>query len=475
MTIRIGKRIAPLLLLFGCQEDPQQRTFLSREALLDPETCNSCHPQHYQEWSGSMHAYASFDPVFRAMNARGQQETDGELGQLCVNCHAPMAVREGVTEDGLDLDTVPQHLQGITCYFCHNVDRVNGTHNNPLVLANDVIMRAGISDPASTSAHDSAYSTLMDSDQREQSSSLCGACHDIVMPKALSGAPNDVHLERTHKEWSESLFNRPDRQPLSCGDCHLRTEANAPVANLPNLKKRLRRLHTFPGVDVALTEFPERAAQLEAVQDLLDTSLRIELCVSPFGNLRVVLESLSPGHNFPTGASQDRRVSVEVRGYARDGTEEAVYGVPPPGTPVDPRSDAWVLRDLAFKANGEPAHMFWDVARVVEGTILAPLTGNPLEEGYHRELVSRLYRVTPAFGTARITALVRMQPIGLDVLDDLIESRHLDPSIRDAMPTFDLLPNRKTSGEPVSLTWTYDEARSASGDYLCVESAGQVR
>jgi hypothetical protein len=40
-----------------------------------------------------MHAYAAEDPVFLAMNARGQRETQGALGAFCVNCHAPLAVQ----------------------------------------------------------------------------------------------------------------------------------------------------------------------------------------------------------------------------------------------------------------------------------------------------------------------------------------------------------------------------------------------
>src|SRR5262245_36528104 len=71
----------------------------TREELVDSRTCMECHEDHYREWSGSMHAYASDDPVFLAMNARGQRETDGELGDFCVQCHAPMALREGATTD----------------------------------------------------------------------------------------------------------------------------------------------------------------------------------------------------------------------------------------------------------------------------------------------------------------------------------------------------------------------------------------
>src|SRR3954471_21936029 len=120
---------------------------LTRDELLDPQGCTTCHPNHYSEWAGSMHAYASEDPVFRAMNARGQRETNGQLGTFCVNCHAPMAVHEGATKDGLNLDSVPEQLHGVTCFFCHSVASVDGTHNAPITLANDNVMRAAIRDP----------------------------------------------------------------------------------------------------------------------------------------------------------------------------------------------------------------------------------------------------------------------------------------------------------------------------------------
>ena len=54
------------------------------ETLQDPNTCTECHPKHFQQWSGSMHAYASEDPVFIAMNKRGQRETGNALGDFCV-------------------------------------------------------------------------------------------------------------------------------------------------------------------------------------------------------------------------------------------------------------------------------------------------------------------------------------------------------------------------------------------------------
>ena len=173
----------------------------SREELLDPQTCNECHQDHYREWSGSMHAYASDDPVFLAMNARGQRETGGELGPFCVQCHAPMAVREGATTDGLNLADVPAALKGVTCFFCHSVNDVEGTHNNPLVLADDLVMRGEYNDPVESEAHRSAYSPFHDRDQAD-SAALCGTCHDII-------ANESAAIERTYSEWQASVFSQP--------------------------------------------------------------------------------------------------------------------------------------------------------------------------------------------------------------------------------------------------------------------------
>src|SRR5262245_1300198 len=138
--------------LAACQSTSQERAALTRQELLNPESCKDCHPKHYREWSGSMHAYATQDPVFIAMNKRAQQETQGGLREFCVNCHAPMAVRENAVTDFADLSNVPTHLQGVTCYFCHNAVGVMGEHMNAnLVLANDDVMRGALARPVEPS------------------------------------------------------------------------------------------------------------------------------------------------------------------------------------------------------------------------------------------------------------------------------------------------------------------------------------
>ena len=470
-----------LVSVVACSNANDSNPPFARAELLKPETCKGCHEQHFAEWSGSMHAYASVDPVFRAMNARGQRETGGKLGDFCVKCHAPLAVREEATTDGLNLDDLAPELQGITCYFCHNAKSVEGTHNNPLELSGDVTLRAAIDGPVHSAAHTPAYSTIHDANKPTESSQLCGACHDIVVPAALSGGKADVPLERTFLEWQDSLFNVSPKGQLSCSNCHMKIEANVRVSSAPGAPVRAaRHMHDFPGVDVALTEFPQAKEQRDAVERSLDTTLRVEVCVSQLGDMSVSLENRGAGHNVPSGAAQDRRLWVELRAYSSMDPTAPVYtaGVPT-GSAVetieqDPSS--WVLRDHMFDAADEPTHMFWNAARTDSKTLLAPLTTNPLDPSYHREVKGKKYRFTgPQVSPSRVTVTLRMTPIGRDVLDNLVESGDLQPSVRDAVPVFTLVPNRASaSSDPVTLEWTMEKARKRGysiNDSLCVETS----
>ena len=132
-----------LCLAASCAETEDVATqVLDKEELLDPAACKDCHPAHFEEWEGSMHAYAGGDPVFVAMNARGQRETNGELGSFCVQCHAPMALRLGLTEDGLNLDELPAYTRGVTCFFCHTAEAVEGEVRGAVGIAGRAVAMA---------------------------------------------------------------------------------------------------------------------------------------------------------------------------------------------------------------------------------------------------------------------------------------------------------------------------------------------
>lgn len=407
-------------------------------ALQDPAACAACHPEHVREWEGSMHAYASTDPLFRALNAKGQRETNGELGDFCVRCHAPLAVALGLTEDGLDLDSIDPALLGVNCYFCHSAEAVHGQSNNPIELARDGVMRGSYADPVETVFHRSAYSPLLDRDAAE-SASLCGSCHDIV---TQSGA----HIERTYLEWQESVYAREDTafQRLTCGNCHLPGE-DAPIATRTgeSFPVRRRHGHGMPGVDVALTDFPHREEQLAAVQGELDRVLNPQLCVEvdPVGletSITVDLENLASGHSFPSGATADRRAWVELTAWTGG---EVVWrsGHVEPGQAVDQTVDPtrWDIGEVHLDARGDKTHFFWEVEEVVSDQLPAPtafLESDPRWEDPHRLRT----HVVEGVLADRVTLQVHLRPFPLDVARDLVATEGVDPAVVDAIPTFTL-------------------------------------
>jgi len=421
--------------LHGCSGSSQQpQGELTREQLLDPQTCAGCHPGQFAEWAGSMHAYASKDPVFRAMNQRGQRETQGALGSFCVNCHAPMAVREGATKDGLNLDQVSQKLHGVTCFFCHSTQSVEGTHDNPLKLANDGVMYGSIPDPvASGRVHGAAYSPLLDRN-RAESAPACGSCHDIVSPHG--GA-----IERTFTEWQKSAF--ATATGTTCGQCHMpQSTFDKPVAAVPGAPLRRTHGHTFAAVDLAITPFPDLQRQRDEVQALLDSTMQSAVCMEPFGGggqVSVIIDNAAAGHSFPSGSAQDRRLWIELIAY--QGTN-VVYqsGVVPDDQAVTSSTDPdlWLMRDCMFDQSGAQVHMFWEAASFETNALPALTTFTLSDPNFYQTHKVRFF---PASGTPltpapdRITLRVRLRAMGLDVLDDLIASGDLDPRFRMAIPT----------------------------------------
>lgn len=410
---------------------------LSREQLLDPVQCKSCHPQHYQQWASSMHAYASIDPVFVAMNQRGQRETRGALGTFCVQCHAPMAQREGATEDGLNLSALPSQLQGVTCYVCHNTVDVGTHYNNGLQLANDTTMRAAVRDPIESTAHALAYGVHQDGNQRENAE-LCGSCHDVVTPLG-------VQLERSFAEYKRSLFGKISQGFETCAGCHMPGREGR-AAQLPGAPQRTIHEHLWAGVDVALTPFPDSERQKQAVACNLALNTRIRtIDHDGFGTFNIQTET-SAGHRQPSGAAQDRRMWLELQGYdaqddvifesgaiADDEVEEKQAGE----RGFDPQLTLY--RDWLYDAAGQPTHDFWSAAASVEHpngyeSSTLPYAVDPAvpHTSNARFTIARYRELT------RLTVKVRMRPIGLDVLRELVDSGDLDPTVMQGMPTFTL-------------------------------------
>lgn len=407
------------------------RDGLDREAMLDPASCAGCHPDHYREWSGSMHAYASDDPVFLALNRIGQRATGGALGALCIGCHAPTALAEGATTDGTDLADVPRRLRGVGCWACHTIDGVTAVHNGGLTWADDGVMRGGFGDPVATPAHASARSPLLDGGSL-RSSDACGACHDVVV--------GEVAVEATYREWTTAVVGPTGRAPLSCATCHM-IGRDGRAAALPGLPTRRVHDHGFPGVDRALIPWPEREAQAAGIARDLASAVAAKLCVlpSPGGAaVEVTLDNVSAGHAFPSGVTHSRRVWVEVVATAGD-QPLLTSGRFAAGEPVSAAADPslWLLSSTLRGADGAEVQFAWEVAAIDSELLPPAVTTDPLDPRFYHAR-ARTYPVTGV--PDRVDVAVHVEPIGLDQLDALIAAGELDPAVR-AMMTRTTVPS----------------------------------
>ena len=402
----------------GCgtsKADEPPHAKLTREALLDPHSCASCHPDHVREWSGSMHAYAGVDPLFIALNRRMQRETNGALGSFCVQCHAPVAMRTGLTKDGLNLNELEPKTRGVTCYFCHNSEFISGEFsNNPLVLFDDGRMRGGFDNPVPNVAHEAQYSRFADHGN-DSSATFCSSCHDIVNPKG-------AHIARTFAEWRRSHFALEER--TKCGECHM-NERTGLAAQAPGVLVRKVHDHSMPGVDLALTPFPEADAQRAAVQRSLDSAISAQPCVTEDAaagsvKVEVTLRNEKVDHSWPSGSAQDRRAWVELEG-SLGGVAVFGSGKVPDRTAVAAAADAQVmlLRDYDYDADGRETRLFWKTARFDSVTLpVAHTSGGPDSE---RSLVHAYAFAGPM--PDRVEMRVKIRPVDFDLVDDLVACR----------------------------------------------------
>ena len=73
-------------------------TSISTRRDFGPADLQSVSPGHYKEWSGRR---TPTPPKTRCLSDEpAGQQTNGELGDFCVTCHAPVALMEGLTSDG---------------------------------------------------------------------------------------------------------------------------------------------------------------------------------------------------------------------------------------------------------------------------------------------------------------------------------------------------------------------------------------
>lgn len=324
-----------------------------------------------------MHAYATVDPVWRALVRLRQQTFDGERDRFCTQCHSAIGTRSGEFEPNFSFDDVSDiTLEGVTCEACHKVQSLARAYNSGHVIDPSGPIRGPIADPAAGAAHESEYSALHDT------SDFCGGCHDVIEQHGLN-------LERPFEEWTTSPSAAAGR---NCQSCHMPTYTGraAVIAGVP--ERDNLHVHRFIGVDMPLSEdFIEDETVRDFLRDEITTLLRsagsIEVDVPesvPPGaqlDVYVTVRNLIDAHNLPTGSTFNRQLWVALTATDANGTVLYETGhLDDAGdlrdhfSTLDPYGDSDLIRlDSGFvDADGNPTVFPWVATEHISNS-LSPL------------------------------------------------------------------------------------------------------
>ena len=264
--------------------------FFSDNRFPSATTCQTCHEDHYREWSVSPHAYAQLSPVFNAMQGTILKRTNGTNGDFCIRCHTQVGMNLGEPLFLSNVDRHPVSREGITCIVCHRVNQAYGKESGRVK-----IVEGDLFEPVYGPTGNKELRRVIDSDEYQVNTErgkpgraihadakkfftlvtpgFCGTCHDVNLL-------NGFRLEETFSEYKTAPAAR---QGITCQDCHMGTEpgrpsgyAVAPAARVGDVetKPRKRTNHMFPGPDHSVIHpgiFPHNteAAKLATIREWL--------------------------------------------------------------------------------------------------------------------------------------------------------------------------------------------------------------
>ncbi|MCB9398738.1 MAG: NapC/NirT family cytochrome c [Acidobacteria bacterium] len=253
-------------------------------------TCATCHPDHFREWSVSPHAYAQLSPVFNAMQGTIVKLTNGTNGDFCIRCHTPVGMNMGEPVFMSNLDRHPTSREGVTCITCHRVSDAYGKLSGRLAISqgdlfepvvgpsgNQELERVIESGEYYVNTDPNRAGRAIHKDAKPffqlTTSGFCATCHDV----------NLINGFRLEEAFSEFKTSPAAKNETSCQDCHMgvapgeaKGYAQGPAALVGGVptQTRKRTNHMFIGPDYSVIHpalFPHntRATEMATLREWL--------------------------------------------------------------------------------------------------------------------------------------------------------------------------------------------------------------
>jgi len=209
------------------------------------------------------------------------------------------------------------------------------------------------------------------------------------------------------------------------------------------------------------------------LQGALSSYFTVARDPGPLGTLTVTLETQA-GHAMPSGAAQDRRLWVELIAYDATNKELFRQGVINDQDIEETKEQPHpcLFREYLLDDKGQDTHMFWEAASIDKTRSRqlppTPIGGNLVPGGHSRECTFRPPLTAASVAPDHIDLRVRLRPMGLDVLQDLVKSGHLGADVPPRMPTFTVASYRAVYSATSGSYAILDTAPGDCDAYRCM-------
>ena len=246
-----------------------EKLFLE-ERYPSAQTCVTCHPKQFREWSVSQHSYAQLSPVYLSLNNKINELANGSNGDFCLRCHNAVGSNLGENSFVSNLERHPTSREGVTCVVCHRMEKSYNKASGRLAL-----VKGGLTEPIygpmgnaemeRILARPDEYRVVTDPDapgrkihaEVKQFASLsdpifCATCHDVTLFNGF----------RLEEAFAEYRMSPSAARGVTCQDCHMGkvqgTETAGyefgPAAIVGGVETAPRKLanHFFAGPDYSI-------------------------------------------------------------------------------------------------------------------------------------------------------------------------------------------------------------------------------
>lgn len=330
--------------------------------MIASDQCRSCHPRHFREWLGSVHAFARRDFTLPHGSFAPRSEFEREVeDQNCSGCHG------GSLVDLLGRDPLrhPVRLdhgaeRTISCTVCHQITEslqahVSGVSNSE----HDCDPRS----PEERMAHSFHQNTKpVDLLRRTE---FCGPCHELK-------APNGLQVERTFSQFLASDYTQ---RRITCTTCHM-TSYGGTVVSGGEFREQVHR-HDIIGTDVFANPVPALGSQRRRVASFLSAAASLFVHVPPVVvpgkelELDVDVVNSGAGHNFPAGFPAERRLWLEVDVISNSGELLHVSGRSQRLESEEEDFQPVVFHDRYLDESGAEVPFWWQATSIEERSLRA--------------------------------------------------------------------------------------------------------